>query len=102
MKIPFLTNSGYNCATVGSITQKIFVCDMNFCYKNVSKIRNVTFISKNFQSILKNVTKIEKTHMESEKSLNLFKIKKGIDHRIIYGTIFFGKFSIFILQNICF
>ena len=37
---------GYNIATVSLITRKILLCDIESCYKNVSKIPNVTF---NFQ-----------------------------------------------------
>ena len=49
-KVPFLRkNRGYNRATVSSITRKIFVCHMEPWYKNISKIRNVTLISQNFQ-----------------------------------------------------
>ena len=50
-KIPFLKkNWGYNRATVTSITRKILACDMKSWYKNVCKIRNVTFIFQNFQN----------------------------------------------------
>ena len=47
-------NWGYNRTTVSSMTQKIFVCDMGPWYKNMPKIRNVTFIFQNFQNVKKN------------------------------------------------
>ena len=39
----------WNHATFSAITRKILRCDMESCYKNISKIRNVAFICKNFQ-----------------------------------------------------
>ena len=63
--------------------QKILVCYTKSCYKNISKICTSTFIFHN----LKNVKKIEKIHMDSEKSINSFEIEKGIGHLIIYRTI---------------
>ena len=45
----------------------------SFC-KNVSKIRNVTFIFQNLQKLKK---KIENIHIDSEKSINSSGIKKG-------------------------
>ena len=50
----------YNHATVSSITRKILVCDIESGYKNISKIRNVTFILKNFQKR----KKIENTQID--------------------------------------
>ena len=32
----------YVCVTVGWISQKILECDLESCYKNLSKIRNVS------------------------------------------------------------
>ena len=79
--MPFLKkNSGHNRATVSLITRNILVCDVEFCYKNISKIHNVKFIFPNFQK-KKN---IEKIHVDSEKSINSFKIKKWIGNTIIY------------------
>ena len=46
--IAFEKNWGYNRATVCSIIRKILECDMKSRYKNISKIRNVTFIFQNF------------------------------------------------------
>ena len=52
---------GYNRATVSSITRKILVCDMESWYKNISKIRYVTFIFKlSKKKKIKNVKKIKK------------------------------------------
>ena len=75
MKITFLKkNWHYNRAT----TRKILVCDMISCYKNISKIRNVTFIFKSFQNnFQKRKKKLEKIHMDFEKSTNVFEIKQG-------------------------
>ena len=39
----------YNRATVSSIIQKIALFDMEFYYKNVSKIRNLTYIFRKFR-----------------------------------------------------
>ena len=39
----FDENLDYNRATVSSITGKILVCSMKSCYKNISKIPDVTF-----------------------------------------------------------
>ena len=39
-------NRVHNRATVSSITEKLFVCDVEFSY--ISKIRNVAFIFQNF------------------------------------------------------
>ena len=49
-KYRFWKSWGYNLATVGLITRKILVCDMKSWYKNIAKIRNVTFIFQNFQT----------------------------------------------------
>ena len=43
-----------------------FMCDMESCYKNISKIRNVMLIFLNFD-VFFNVKKIENIHMDSEK-----------------------------------
>ena len=49
--IPFVKkkNWGYNRATVSSIPWKLFVCNVESCYKNLSKICNFTFNFQNFQ-----------------------------------------------------
>ena len=60
---------------------------MEACYKNISKIRNVTFIFQNFQRYFQKRKKIEKIQMDFEKSINPFGIKNRISHLIIYGTI---------------
>ena len=50
MKIPFLKkNVAYDRATIGLIIRKILVSDMESCYKNISKIRNIKFIFQNIQ-----------------------------------------------------
>ena len=47
MKIQFLKkHRGYNRTTGSLITRKILVCYMEFFYKKISKIRDVTFILK--------------------------------------------------------
>ena len=48
---------GYNRVAVGLISQKIRVCDMESCYKIISKIRKVTLILKNFQKRRKKLKK---------------------------------------------
>ena len=70
-------NRGHYRATVSSITQKKHVSDMEFCFKNSSNIRNVTFIFQNFQKNSKGKQKIEKIHVDSEKSINSYEMKKG-------------------------
>ena len=45
----FEKNRGYIRETFSSITQKILLYDMEYCYKNVFEIRTVTFVSQNFQ-----------------------------------------------------
>ena len=60
---------GYNHVTVSSMNWGILVCDMESCYKNISKNRNVTFILQNLQK------KIEKIQMNSKKSINLLKMQ---------------------------
>ena len=71
MKIPFLTKK------IEAIIVKllILVCDTDLCNKNISKIRNVTFIFQNVQK--KFQTKKNLIHMDSEESVNLFEIKWG-------------------------
>ena len=54
----FNKNLGYNRATVNSIIWKIFMCDIESCSKNMSKIRNVTLIFQNNKKI-KNVKKLK-------------------------------------------
>ena len=44
-----------NRATVSSMTRKILVCDMEYWYQYLFKIRNVSFIFQNFQKNFKNV-----------------------------------------------
>ena len=46
-----------NRANIGLITRKIFMCGIECCYQNTKKI--------------------EKIHMDAEKSINSFEIKKG-------------------------
>ena len=61
---------------------------MESCYKNISKIRKVTVrFSKFKKKCAKTYKKIEKIHIDSEKSINSFKIEKRIGHLIIYRTI---------------
>ena len=50
----FEQNQGYNCAIVSLITRKILVYDIKYCYKNISKIRNVTFFFFYFQIFFQN------------------------------------------------
>ena len=61
-KIPFLT--------------KILLCDTESWYKNISKIRNVTFISQNFQKHFQKRKKNSKIQMVSKKSINWFEMRK--------------------------
>ena len=63
----FEKNRSYNCATISLIRRKILVGDMEFCERNISKLRNVTFTLKNFRK-LKN--KIDKIHTDSKKLIN--------------------------------
>ena len=46
-------------------------------YKNISKTVMLHLFFKLKKKMFKNVKKIEKIHMDSEKSINSFKIKKG-------------------------
>ena len=84
----FEKNWGLHRAIFGWITQKILVCDMKSCDKNLNKIRNVTFTCKNIQ-IFKNVKIIEKIRIGSKKLINSFKIKIKMGHKVIYGNFFF-------------
>ena len=73
---------------------------MEIYYKNTSKICNVTFICQNFRNKFQKRKKIEKINMDSEKSINLFKIKKS--HLVIYGTLFWqfvDNFSALLLSK---
>ena len=81
-------NQGFNRKNVSSFTWKVFECDMEFCYKNIFKIRNVTFIFQYFEKQNENIKAIAKTPMDSVKSMNLFEIKKD---RFI-GELFFHRF----------
>ena len=47
-------NWGYKRETISSITWKILVYDMESGYKNIFKIRNITFIFQNLKKKLKN------------------------------------------------
>ena len=82
--------------------QKILVCYTKSCYKNISKICTSTFIFHN----LKNVKKIEKIHMDSEKSINSFEIEKvtsSFIEQLFFLAICKKLFGInIIMQNICF
>ena len=74
LKIPFFEkNWCYNRATVNSITQKILVCDIESCYRNISEIRNVTSIFQNCQKIFKN-----SKNSEHEYEYELWKINKVV------------------------
>ena len=55
-KISFLKwkNWGYSRANFNSITQEILLCDVESWYKNVCKIRNVTFIIEIFKKNVEN------------------------------------------------
>ena len=50
-------------ATIHLITWKILVGDMESCYKNIFKFHTVE--------------KLDKIHMDSEKSINSFEIKRS-------------------------
>ena len=68
MKITFLKkNWDYNRVTVSPIIQKILVCDIESCYKDISEILNVTFSFQNLQNVFQNRKEIEKIHMESKR-----------------------------------
>ena len=41
-------------------------CDMESCYKSISKIRNIKFNFQNLQQIFKYLKKNDKTYMDSE------------------------------------
>ena len=69
-------NWGYYRATVGSITQKILVSDIESFNRNISKIRNVTFNFQNLKNNSQKRKKIGKIHMDFEISINSFEIKK--------------------------
>ena len=91
LKIPFLKkNGGHKLATIRAITREIFLCDMESWYKNLSKIRSVTFIFDNLKYFFQKRKIIEKIQIYSEKSINSFEMKKRIGHLIIYETIFFA------------
>ena len=78
VKIPrFKKNQGYNGGTVSSTTWKILKCDIESYYKNISKIRNASFIFLNSERNMITSKKFEKIHIDSEKSVNLFKIIKN-------------------------
>ena len=47
-------NRGYKRKTISSITWKIFESDMESCYKNISKIRNIPFITNFFLNVNRN------------------------------------------------
>ena len=53
-------------------------CGSKTLCKNISKIRNDTFVLRNLKHIVqKRKYKIEKIHVDSEKSINLFEMKKN-------------------------
>ena len=63
------------------ISRKILECNFQTFYKNVSKIRNfflnVTFLFLHFEKNLKRYQKIEKIHMDSKTSINLFEMREA-------------------------
>ena len=65
--IPLKKNRDCNRETVSSITPKILQCDMEFCYKIISKFRTFRKFFKISKITFKNVKKIEKIHMDPEK-----------------------------------
>ena len=70
--------------------RKIFVSDMELCYKNIFEICNVTFIFQTFQIFFKHVKKIEnKIHMDSE-SVRIYKDIHNI-HKLskVIRTLFY-------------
>ena len=74
MKIPFLKNLGYNRETVILITWKIVECAMDTFYKKIFDTRDISFVFKCPQKIIK------KIDVDSEKSTNLFDTKKKIKY----------------------
>ena len=77
LKMLFLNkNVGYNCKTA-LITRTLLECDIKFCYRNISIIRNVTVLSK-IKKKIKSVKKINKIHMDLKKSMNSFELKERI------------------------
>ena len=68
-------------STVSSITQKFFCAIWNHVTKFVT-----------LRSLLKIFKKIEKIHMDSDKLMNLFEMKKRIVTRLFMGQLFvFGN-----------
>ena len=57
---------------------------MEFRYKKIFKIRNVTFMFQNFEKNLKN--KIKEIHMDSDESINLFEMMSN--HKPLFVSIF--------------
>ena len=50
---------------------------MESSYNNISQVYNVTFSFQRFKKKFNNVKNIELIHVDSEKSINSFEIKKG-------------------------
>ena len=82
LKIPFFFCKSYNREAVSSIFHKVLKWDVEFYYKIISKIPSVTFVFRNCFQKRKNF--FFQMNMDSEKSMNSFKMKKKIGYRIIY------------------
>ena len=59
------------------MTRKILECDMESCYKNISKIRNISFIFQNYEKKF-STKKIVNIYLDCEKSMNLFEKKETL------------------------
>ena len=71
------------------MTRKILECDMESCYKNISKIRNISFIFQNYEKKF-STKKIVNIYLDCEKSMNLFEKRRRC--LIIYWkNIIFGN-----------
>ena len=87
--IGFEKKLDYNRATVSWISRKILGCNMEYWYRNISEIRNVTVIFQSFQTTFQKRKKNWKIQMDSKQSINSF-----LSHLIIYGTSVFGNWLI--------
>ena len=73
------------------MTREILVCDMEFRYKNTSRIHNVTFIFQNFQKNFKSVKKNYKIPMDFEKLITSFEVRKSRLLDYLWDNFFFSK-----------
>ena len=89
MKISFLKEmKEMNNRATDTITRKITT-------NTYPRFVTLSSFKKNSKIFSKTEKKIEKIHMNSEKLINSFGIKKSSGHLIIYGTIiFFGNLLI--------